>query len=65
MENDEFHGEINDKDLVLERVKFSTLPLCTSLKINKMILKITKDLLKLTAGQSHGMFLTFVIKKFY
>ena len=27
MENDEFDGEINDKELVLELLKFSTIPL--------------------------------------
>ena len=27
MENDKFDGEVDEKDLVLEQIKFSTLPL--------------------------------------
>ena len=46
MENEQFVGEINDNDLELELLKFSTIPLLDMTKDIQKILKFTKELLK-------------------
>ena len=48
MENDEFDDERNDKELVLEILKFSTIPLLYMTKDTKKILSFIAKLLKLT-----------------
>ena len=65
MENDEFVGGSDDIEVVLESLKFSTIPLlCMTENIQKIV-NFTKELLKLTSWQSHGMFMMFVTEKYY
>ena len=65
MEKDEFDAEISNKELVLEILRSSKIPLLYKTEDIQNILHFTEERLKLTTCQSHEMFLTFVRKKFY
>ena len=65
-DNDESDDQLNDEELVLQLLKFSTVPLlCMTEDIQKdeKILNFTEQLLKATVCQSHGMLLVFVINR--
>ena len=65
MENGEYVGEINDKEIVLELLKFSTITLQFLTKDIQKIIILTKKLLNFLVWQRHGMFMMYVTEKQY
>ena len=65
MKIDDFNGEINDKELVLELLQFSTTPLLYMTEDIQKDFEILGELLKLTIWQSHEIFLVFMIEKYF
>ena len=57
MENDEFDGEINDKELVLKLLDFSTIPLLYMTEDIQKDIEFYEELLKLTVWQLQGVFM--------
>ena len=65
MKIDKFNGEINDKELVLELLQFSTTPLLYMTEDVQKDFEILGELLKLTIWQSHEIFLVFMVEKYF